>query len=227
MEGLFSWVRNFSYDLVALLLPGFLFIVSVTFIYNKSLPLELLSTEINNPIDKGFFILAFYILLSYVSGIFLKWCTTTKLAKSIYRKNLDNYGPAYMELYPLAKQKIESKFGLQNKVEEWPQFYVLVKTYIHKEGTPSTLTTFQNRYELSNSLSLAFFLLAVLKLALLTKNCLAEGHCCSLITQELSLLLLLALLVYVFYKSFRRYWIELGSQTIAQALIMVTEKSDE
>ncbi|GAB4180999.1 MAG: hypothetical protein Tsb002_00510 [Wenzhouxiangellaceae bacterium] len=220
MDGFFSWARNFSYDIVALLLPGFLFIVCFAYISVGSMPIDLLSGDIDKTVDKGFLMVASYMLASYITGIALKWFASLPRVRRLYRKNLDSYGPVYADLYELAKDKVQDRFKL-NGINSWCEFYLLVKTYVHKESIPSTLATYQNRYEFSSSLSCGFLLLGVVQSCLTAIRGIDDG-CAQLsaIIQDSGLAIIFFFLAFVLYKSFRKYWVELGSQTIAQALIL-------
>lgn len=221
MEGFFSWARNFSYDLIALALPGFAFIIGLAAILERTLPLEILFEDSQSLEDRWLFSLALYLLASYLTGILLKWCTSADRIKKIYRNGLANYSPIYEKLYSVAKLKIENKFDLPTGIGSWNEFYLLVKTYVHQEGIPSTLTTFQNRYELSNSLSFGFAALSGTQFAIILWQLKAANYLTSGIhIESLLILALLLLLSFVFFKSFRKYWTEMGSQTIAHALIL-------
>jgi len=219
MDGFFNWVRNVSYDIVALIIPGMLLITLVFYVWEGGFIFEKLSfssaSDLNN---NGFFYTLIFILLSYIAGIILKSISSLKFIKANFRKDLPNYNPEYEALYNKAKEILELKLKI-GKINSWNEFYILTKIYIQSKGIPSTLATFQNRYELCSSLSVAFAILFFEQLILIGINFCGQLNIYMprSYTEALFLTLAFLFISFLFRSTFRRYWTDLGAQVIAHA----------
>tara|TARA_R100001143_G_C3360729_1_gene135382 strand:- start:14857 stop:15531 length:675 start_codon:yes stop_codon:yes gene_type:complete len=222
MDGFFNWVRNVSYDIVALFIPGALFLVLAIFVSSgKLIFIEFQLTSISNPNDFSFLYILIFILISYVIGITLKSIASIGFIKDYYRKNLDDYGKACSDLYGEAKKKLEKVVGIKS-IDTWFEFYVLTKTYVQTKGIPSTLTTYQNRYELCSSLSITFVLLFLEQLIMIIIDL------CSHVDYVMPRSLFVGCVLCVVFlasavllkNTFRRYWLDLGSQVVAHAAVV-------
>ena len=258
---LVAWARSASYDVVGVLLPGFIFCVlllSVPIpIVVHSTPLDSFIAQASNTLAnfQGSFLLVF--VLSYITGFFLKalgdLITQNQHLNACFLRRyfvlgpklvLLNYNHKNEHLYQLAVNRLNHYFSDQpvpaGKPEDntngnsstennpnkksWGAFYHLSNALLDISQFPTRIKTYQNRYELFKSLSVCFFLLALLSLLMLIVTIPAPWAGA---LQWLPSVLVFFGFAMLSRNLYVKYWQHLGDALIVSTYLVLSDKEKE
>jgi len=227
MDALINWARNLSYDIIGIFLPGLFLTMGISIILyiNDFVTIEEFIKTVGY-LDKSTFKLIPIILvlfLIYMLGVFLKALGEYSHIKIIYQNKkygfskdrlLENYSNESENLYSVAKEQLFKRLSLSIPDASWTDFYKTSKSYLLRNNKITNIVTYQNRYELHRSISLAsliiFFIIII--------------QC--LFTSSFSLHVFLICLMFfgtfdVMRKSFIKYWRILGDLIIVDVIIEI------
>lgn len=212
MNAIVNWVQNVSYDFVAIVLPGFTFLILCAGVTYLRAPALIGNVDMFQQYHDALIAQALvFAIMSYVAGQLLKVVSGLPPLRQFFTNDLKSHA-LREDIYKQAVSRLNRHLGEEGTITEWREFYLIAKLRIQGSREPSNLITYQNRYDLQRGLSTGFILAALLALSL---DIGAEGSCVSLVA-PLTCLVFGALL----RSSFRKYWILFGDHVIAETLLI-------
>jgi DNA polymerase III epsilon subunit-like protein len=256
MDELFAKITNLSYEFFGVILPGLIAGLFIGLLWLAAGPLppyitagsipELTINNIKLILDAlntntTIVLIILSLIIAYFLGHLLLWiarfgkqnkrATESAFIRVLFSltfripKPNNSYDPTLQPLYNI----VQKRFAVDNKPLLWRQFYPVVKSYLSKNLSTSLVPTYQNKYTLHRSITLAatiWFWLNLITIVFSIYCSLSGGPSPYWIMLFILSFLALAL-VWGFSGSYLYHWQTFGDTIVTEAYSIIRETNNQ